>query len=217
MQLRNTQILELDRIFRLNLINSVSGVKPANLIGTISSLGQTNLAIFSSVIHLGSDPALLGLMVRPSGDVRRHTYENIVETGSYTINHVSSSFVEMAHYTSAKFPKDISEFDACGFGEEYVTGVEAPFVRESHIRLGMRFEEEIPIRRNGTSMIIGSIELAIVPDDIQKNDGHLDLERSSGVGISGLNSYYRLEKIAQFPYARPDELPEFSSGSNSAT
>ena len=208
MLINYNEIADLDRIYRLNLINSITGVKPANLIGTISAQGKTNLAIFSSVVHLGSDPAIIGMILRPAGDVRRHTYENIIETGVYTISHVTPSIIERAHYTSAKFPRDISEFDACELTEEYLEGFEAPFVRECSIKIGLKFEEEIPIERNGTSLLIGSIQIASVPDEAN-NEGHLDLERSDAVGISGLNSYYTVRKKAQFPYARPEELPEF--------
>ena len=66
MQYTKKDIAEMDRIQRIKYINSVSGIKPANLIGTISGGGQTNLAIFSSVFHLGSDPALLGFITRPT-------------------------------------------------------------------------------------------------------------------------------------------------------
>ena len=113
-------ISELDRIKRLNLINSISGIKPANLIGTISSEGHTNLAIFSSVVHLGSNPALLGFMLRPHIEVRRHTYDNILYNGEYTINHVTRPMMKKAHYTSAKFDRSISEFEACHLTEEYL-------------------------------------------------------------------------------------------------
>ena len=77
-------------------------------------------------------------------------------------------------------------------------GFAAPFVQESSIKIGLKFEEEIPIERNGTSLIIGSIQVASVPDEAN-NDGHLDLERSNTVGISGLNSYYTVQKKAHFP------------------
>jgi flavin reductase (DIM6/NTAB) family NADH-FMN oxidoreductase RutF len=209
MRFDHEQITNLERIFRLNIINSVSGIKPANLIGTRSSDGVSNVAIFSSVIHLGSDPALLGMIVRPAGKLPRNTYENIRETGVYTINHITPDIVERAHYTSAKFPKDVSEFETCGLTEEYVDGFKAPFVQECPVKLGMQLEEEIPIVRNDTILLIGSVKLLIAPDDAASHEGHLDLEATEAVGISGLNSYYRLQKFAQFPYARPDELPEF--------
>ena len=55
----------MDKISRLNLINSITGVKPSNLIGTKSKDGFSNLAIFSSVVHLGSKPPLIGFITRP--------------------------------------------------------------------------------------------------------------------------------------------------------
>ena len=88
-------IEQMDRIQKIKFINSVSGIKPANLIGSISDTGQSNLAIFSSVFHLGSDPALLGFITRPTGEVARHTHENILENKQYTINHVDRSFAEV--------------------------------------------------------------------------------------------------------------------------
>ncbi len=213
MLIRNTEIADLERIYRLNLINSITGIKPANLVGTISSDGITNLAIFSSVVHLGSDPAIIGMNVRPAGDVRRDTYENIIETGFYSINHVTPEIIERAHYTSAKFPRDVTEFDACRLTEEYLDGFIAPFVAESSVRIGLKFEEEIKIERNRTSLIIGSIQLISLPDQANE-DGHLNLETSSAVGISGLNSYYTLTKTAQFPYARAEELPNFDQATD---
>ncbi len=42
----------------------MTGIKPANLIGTISKNQVSSLAIFSSVVHLGSNPALLGFVLR---------------------------------------------------------------------------------------------------------------------------------------------------------
>lgn len=204
-----TDIQNLDRIKRLNLINSITGIKPANLIGTISEAGIPNLAIFSSVIHLGSNPALIGFVMRPAGDVRRHSYENIQFNGTYTINHVHSSFIEQAHYTSAKFEGEVSEFDPCGLTEEYLADFPAPFVKESHLKLGMRFAQAIPIELNGTMLIIGEIEHLIVPTAAMDKDGQLNLMRADDVGISGLNCYYSLEKIGQFPYARVSGVPDF--------
>ena len=71
------EILDLDRVFRLNLINSVTGFKPAVLIATKSRDGQENVAIFSSVVHLGSTPPLIGFIMRPT-TVPRQTLEYIL-------------------------------------------------------------------------------------------------------------------------------------------
>ncbi|MBK8505351.1 MAG: flavin reductase [Saprospiraceae bacterium] len=200
---------KLDRIKRLNIVNSLSGVRSAILIGSISDKGNTNLAIFNSLMHIGSNPPLLGFILRPETEVRRDTFSNILETNCFTINHVHQAFVQKAHYTSAKFETEISEFDACGFSEQYIDGFKAPFVKESQVKIGLEFTEQIPIPINGTSLIIGQIKWAMIADGVMDEEGQLDLSRVDDVGISGLNTYYSIKKIAKFPYARADQLPEF--------
>lgn len=209
MHLSKIDIERLEKIKRLNIINSITGIKPANLVGTQSTDGQTNLAIISSVIHIGSKPPYIGLILRPTDEVPRHSYENIKETGIYTINHIHESCIEQAHYTSAKFDRDESEFEYCNFTTEYTKGFKAPFVTESHLKIGMSFVEEIPIPLNGTRLIIGTVEHLIIPDEAINEEGHLDLASMDTVGISGLNSYYALKHLDTFPYARKEDLPKF--------
>lgn len=200
------EIAKLERIARLKMINSVTGIKPANLIGTIDDDGNTNLAIFSSLVHLGSSPALLGFVSRPRTVEVGHTYSNIQENGYYTINHIHPDFVKNAHYTSAKYGKDVSEFDRCNLTEEYINNFKAPFVKESKFKMGMRFKEAIDIQLNGTVLVIGEIEHLIIPDSAIVNED-IDLEASNSVGISGVNSYYSLQKIGRYPYAKLSEVP----------
>jgi len=209
MMLSAGAIQNLDRKFRLNLINSITGVKPANMIGTVSSDGETNLAIISSVVHLGSDPALVGFVTRPTEEIPRHTYQNILDTTYFTINHVSAEYIKNAHYTSTKFPREISEFKECGFSEEYLDDFKAPFVKESLIKIGVKYRQQIPIELNGTRLMIGEIQTIIFPDDAVNEKGYMDLEGFNNVGIGGLNQYYSLKKIGEFPYARLGDEPDF--------
>ena len=209
MHLDKEKLKNTERIKRLNIINSVSGVKSANLIGTRSDDGFSNLAIFSSVIHLGSNPALLGFISRPDLDVRRHTLENIRETSYYTINHVHDLMVEKAHFTSAKFDKRHSEFEYCGLNEEYLLDFKAPYVKESRLKLGMKYLECLPIKQNNTLLVIGEIEHIFLADEAIDEQGHIDLAALQSTGLSGLNNYYQLKRIASFPYARVAELPNF--------
>ena len=208
MHYTKAHIQAMDRVTRLKIINSVTGIKPANLIGTISNTGKTNVAIFSSIVHLGSDPALLGFISRPQTSEVGDTYRNIQENLHYTINHIHPSFVKNAHYTSAKFAANISEFERCGLTEEYNEGFVAPFVKESNFKMGMKFKESIDIKLNGTILVIGEIEHLMMPDTSSLNED-IDLEQSSSLGISGLNSYYELKKIARYPYVRIGEVPNF--------
>lgn len=208
MHLTNPQIQGLERIYRLNLINSITGIKPANLIGTKSKDDVANVAIFSSVVHLGSNPALIGMVFRPQAETKRDTYRNILETERYTINHVPLTKTQNAHFTSAKFEAEESEFEKCGFTEEYLADFPAPFVKESRIKLGMKLQQMIPIEINGTILAIGSVEHLFVPDEVLADNGFIDLGKAESAGISGVNSYYKLEKVADYPYAKANEVPD---------
>ena len=202
MHITNRDIQKLDKIKRLNLINSITGIKPANLIGTIDETKNSNLAIFSSIVHLGSNPPLIGMVIRPIDKVIRHTYANILSNGYYTINHVPNHMTEQAHQTSAKYDKNVSEFEACGFTEEFTDGFPAPYVQESNIKIGMKHIESISIELNGTILCIGEIQHIILPENSFSDEGHIDLEKGLSTGISGLNFYYKLSFTHRYDYAR---------------
>ncbi|MBC6425876.1 MAG: flavin reductase [Ekhidna sp.] len=211
MQLTKEDIQNMERRKRLNIINSITGIKPANLIGSVSNEGRTNIAIFSSVVHLGSDPALLGFITRPTGKVPRHTYENLKETGFYTINQVPAGIIKNAHYTSAKLDRKVSEFKRMNLKEEYLSNFKAPFLKESRLKIGMKFEQEIPIALNGTILIIGTVELLQIDDEAINEKGYIDLQKLDAAGISGLNSYYSLTFLESFPYVRESKIPDFGT------
>ena len=202
MHLTRSDIKAMSKVDRLHLINSLSGIKPANLIGTVDSKGNENLAIFSSVVHLGSNPALFGFILRPKGEVRRHTHENIEATKEYTINFVHTGVTQQAHFTSIKAEKDQSEFDLSSFTPAYIDGFKAPFVKESIVKMGLSFVEEIPIQANNTSLMIGQVEHVFIPDAVKEQGYMLNLEELDVAGISGLNTYYKLQKSAFYPYVR---------------
>ena len=204
-------ILQMPKVKRLNIINSITGIKPANLISTIDERNRHNLAIFSSVVHLGSNPALIGFILRPQEKIRRHTYENILGNGYYTINHLPNHKTLEGHYTSAKFDKETSEYDVCHFTPEFQHDFPVPYVKESFLKMGLKHVESIPIKYNGTVMIVGKILQVYVAKSSLSEEGYINLEEAKSVGISGLNTYYDLKKIASYPYARPHELPHFKS------
>jgi len=203
--LNKDDLQAMERLPRVNLINSLSGYKSANLIGTKSNDGKTNLAVFSSVIHLGSSPALLGFIMRPPV-VPRHTYDNIIATKLYTINHIHTEQIANAHQTSGKYPEDISEFSACDFKEEYFEDFAPPFVSESRIKMGMRLVEEIPIPSNDCLLIVGEIQHLLLSDDYQKPNGSLDLNQAETVAISGLDSYHSTQHLRDMPYVSKKSL-----------
>ena len=195
-------IMQLPSRFRANLINTVSGLKSANLIGTKSKNGHTNLAIFNSVVHIGANPPYLGFILRPT-TVERHTYENIKETGVYTINQITTVIHKKAHQTSAKYDRGVSEFKAVGLTESYQKDFYAPFVEESHIKIGLSFQEEQLIQCNDTRLVVGKIEHLIVPEQAIGEDGDVTLQLLDAIAVAGLYNYYKPEHIGTYGYAQP--------------
>jgi flavin reductase (DIM6/NTAB) family NADH-FMN oxidoreductase RutF len=190
-----------DRFTRANFINSLSGFKSLSLIGTVNSNGVSNLAVFSNIVHLGADPALIGFINRPL-TAAPHTIQNIQETGFYTVNLVTESMYKQAHQTSAKYPDGVSEFEMTGLTEQFRDGCSAPFVAESPVQYLLKLEQVIPIELNGTFFVIGSFQEAYVPAEIKEEDGFLDLAKAGIITSLGTSGYYKTDKIDNLPYAK---------------
>lgn len=207
MKIIKEEILNLEKLYRAAFVNSLSGFKSANLIGSISIEGKTNLAIFNSVIHVGANPPLMGFLMRPVS-VERHTYINIKKTKHFTINHINKEIFKQAHQTSARYEEDTSEFDACGLTPEYTEKINAPYVKESKIKIGLSLVEDQEIKFNGTIFIVGEIIEIILPDDVVAKDGYIDIEKAGTIAISGLDSHHETKRISRLEYAKPGIEPK---------
>lgn len=197
------EILKLEQRKRAHFINSLGGFKSGVLIGTRSSALQENLAVFNSLFHLGANPPLFGLIVRPDSSPR-HTLENIENTGFFTVNHIHSEMVEQAHHTSARYQREVSEFEAAGLTPEYRAGFEAPFVKESKISFAAQLQEVQRLAINDTVLVIGKILSVYLPEEVVLEDGFVDLVKADTVAVSGLDRYLRAEEICRLPYAKPN-------------
>jgi flavin reductase (DIM6/NTAB) family NADH-FMN oxidoreductase RutF len=201
-QITNTELMQMEQRERAHLINSVGGFKSVCLIGTVDEDGQTNLAIFNSIVHIGANPPLISFIMRPDS-VERHTLANILSVGYYTINHLNEGIYKQAHQTSARYPKEVSEFDATGLTAEFKNDFKAPYVAESHIQLGIEFKERINLTINNTIMIIGEIKEMYFPTDCLLEDGYLDIEKAGTIACTGLDSYHLTQRLERLPYAKP--------------
>jgi flavin reductase (DIM6/NTAB) family NADH-FMN oxidoreductase RutF len=198
----NKQLDNLNHLYRINLINSCSGYKSANLLGTKSNDGIENVAVFSSVTHIGSNPPVLGFFLRPT-TVLRNTYENIKATGFYTINHIHEGILEDAHHTSAKYDSNISEFEKTKLISEYKNNFKAPFVKNAPLQLAMEYLEEYEIKANNTILLIGKIIGIHIEDKFLEDDGFINLSKAKVATINGLDGYAVPELKTRFGYQRP--------------
>jgi len=203
-RISSEQIMQMGKFERANFINSLSGYKSANLIGSKSVDGVSNLAMISSAFHVGANPPLIGMIMRPH-TVVRDTLQNIKDTGVYTINHVSSDFVELAHQCSARYAPEQSEFTETGLTEQYIEGFDAPFVAQSHIKLAVAAREIQVLQINQTELVIGEILEVLMHDDYLSEDGYLDIEKADSVSVSCLDSYHKGQRIDRYSYAQPNK------------
>lgn len=199
----------LDKRQRVSLINSLPGFKPVVLVGSVNEDNCTNLCVINSCFHVGADPALMGMIIRPAPEgTERHTLENILATKTYSVNAVTRDMAQRAHHTSARFGRDQSEFDTCGFTEHWQEGFTAPFVSESPLQLGLTLAEHLPLTINGTHLIIGSLEQIHLSVHSQRDDGTLDLQSMDIVAGVGIDAYHSVGTGQRFTYAKPDRPPE---------
>ena len=187
---------------RARFVNSLSGFKSATLVGTHHPEYGDNLSIVSSVIHLGSSPPIMGFVLRPPGD-DAHTYKNIKSTGICTFSHVNEEIIEKAHQTSARYPRESSEFHEVGLTPETVEGWMAPYVKESKVRMGLTLLRDTELV-NGCHFLTLAVDWFEFDSDGYVNDGYVDIHSLGGVTISGLDGYHRTSGISRLSYAKTD-------------
>ncbi|MFN5423431.1 MAG: flavin reductase family protein [bacterium] len=184
-------------------MNSLSGYKPVSLIGTRNN-NINNLGVFSNIVHIGADPAYIGFVNRPK-EAAPHTLANIENTRHYTINHIHPNFLAKAHQTSAKYPQDISEFEAVGLTPVFKEDFHAPFVGESLVQYALELQEIIPIKLNNSFFVIGKLLHAFVDDACLGNNGLIDLSKAQSVVSLGIDGYYIPSPLKRYAYAKPDK------------
>jgi flavin reductase (DIM6/NTAB) family NADH-FMN oxidoreductase RutF len=203
MKLYNSiDIQNLEKHFRTNLINSIPGYKPLQLLGTVNMAGVTNLSLINSVFHLGANPPLVGIVLRPQR-AENDTLDNIKQTGEYTLNNVLPAWYKQAHQASATYPSGVSEFEMCAFEANYVENFKAPFVKQSTIKIGLELREIIDMAINRTTIVVGEIVHIALDDTLPDDDGFVDPIKAGSVTVVGLDSYYTAQPLARLAYAKP--------------
>jgi len=190
----------MPKLERVQLATSLPGEKPICLLGTQARDGTTNLASFSSITHLGSNPLLIGMVSRPAS-VDRHSLSNIIENREWTLSHLHSEILEQAHKCSARY--EVSEFEVTRLTPHYVDGVKTSFVAESRVRYSLELKDIVDITANNTKLIIGEVNFIEIDDDLLEADNGLDLMGADTLTSTALDTYFKISKYKKMPYAKP--------------
>jgi flavin reductase (DIM6/NTAB) family NADH-FMN oxidoreductase RutF len=195
----HTDIKNIASRTRSELINKISGFKSPVLVGTVNSNGIYNLSIISSIFHIGSNPPLLGMILRPYTEEYSHTLKNIMSSEQFTISHIHHELIDQAHRCSTKFPDHVSEFKSVGLTpilhpqDHWV----APAVSESKIRLGLSLNRKIDLP-NKCNLIVGNLEW-IESHESLLNDNKISFE-SNNISVLGLYNYYINTELLRLDY-----------------
>lgn len=115
--------------------------RPAVLISTRDSQGNTNAAPFSFVMPVSVDPPLVAFAAAP----KRHTLANIRETKEFVINIAAKELAEKLWFCSKAFPKGTSEIEKAGLTEKPSQMVMTPSVEEcvAWIECMLEYDEQV--------------------------------------------------------------------------
>lgn len=196
-----------DRFYRANFMNCLTGFKPAALISTLHETNIPNLALFSNLLHIGADPAHIGLLCRPRASTP-HTYENILRDGLFNLNLVTESQMQAAHQSSARYPAEISEFSATGLDVHFYPGIKVPFVGGAPVQVALQLVEALPLSVNDTTLFIGAVTHVYIENGLLAPDGFVALEQLNTICTLGLDGYYKPRPIGRLSYAKPGKTPE---------
>jgi flavin reductase (DIM6/NTAB) family NADH-FMN oxidoreductase RutF len=204
MLLTTDDILRMEQRYRTTFVNSLSGFHPVVLVGSRSAAGKSHLATFNSLVHIGANPPLFGLISRPD-TVKKQTLTNIRETGVYSINFLSTEHIGSIHQTAARFDDAADKFRETGLTECTLPESTLPFVKEASVKIAMRCENIIPIPANGTWLIVGAIEAVEIRSEIIAPDGFVRLHDEKIAACAGLDAYFSTTLLNRFAYPKAGE------------
>ena len=73
----------------------------------------------------------------------------------------------------------------------------------SPVQYAMQLVEVLPIRHNGTFLVVGEVKGVWLQEGLLGPDGFIELEKAGVVTSSGIDSYHNTRLIRRFPYAKP--------------
>lgn len=195
---------------RYRLMTDLVAPRPIAWVSSLASSGVANLAPFSYFQGVCSDPPtiVLGIAWLPSGRPK-DTLANILETRELTINHVSEPLVAAMNATSAEYPADVSEWQACGIESAPAKVVSPARVARAIAGFECRLQHAIPLGRTrlgtpSSTLVIAEILHFWIAEGLLERDGRGHLQ---AIDPDALRAVGRLGGIAYVKTTEPFELP----------
>ncbi len=172
-----------------DLLSSAVIPRPIAWVSSVSAEGQVNLAPFSFFSGVTWSPPMLSFSVvnRDDGS-RKDTIVNIDETGNFVVNMVSEEMGPLMVETSVTMPREVDEAQEAGVELIDSTVVAAPQVKDAPIAFECELDRIIQVGSGtyGANLVLGSIKVMHVNEDILESEKCIDWERARLLGrLSG--------------------------------
>ena len=176
------------------LLTSIIVPRPIAWVGTRSVQGVDNLAPFSFFMGVSSKPPAVAISVARAGrDRLKHTAQNILDTGVFTVSIPSTHHLEQVAGTAAQYPEAVSELEQWNLVARPGTQVDAPFPVQAGVALECRCIHTHDL--GTTHLIVGEVLVFHIHDElVLQEEGRLlvdsrkldPLARLGGIDYAGL-------------------------------
>lgn len=166
--------------------------RPIAWVSTLSGAGVANLAPFSFFQAVTPNPpTLLVIPLNNRDGSPKDTVRNLREVPEFVVHLVPRAMAECMNATSAAFPREVSEFAACGIATVASTTIRPPQIAGAAVAFECTVDHvhEIGSGPLAASVIFGRVHLAHVRDDLIGPDGRPDPARLDLVGRMGGDLY----------------------------
>jgi flavin reductase (DIM6/NTAB) family NADH-FMN oxidoreductase RutF len=187
--------------------------RPIAWVSSVSAEGRRNLAPFSYYQAVCSRPAMVVLSVAwwPDGRMK-DTLANVLETRELVISHVSEAQAEAMNATSAAYPPETSEWDACAIAAVPAAVVAPPRVAGALACLECKLVHALPLGvgapgRPSATLVVAEVLLFSVASELVRRDARgrllpIDPGQLRSIGRLGGIAYTRTTD--RFELLRPE-------------
>ena len=186
----------------------LSGVapRPIALVATVDGEGRHNLSPYSFFNAFGANPPVIVVSpaYRGKDGTAKHTFENIRDTGEFTVSAVSYSMVEQISLASSDYDRGVDEFEKAGFTKLPMDVVAAPGVAESPFVMECRLLQHVDTggKPGSGNLMIAEVLRFHVRDSAFEGE-RIDPHRLDLVARMGYNWYCRASGDALFELPKP--------------
>jgi flavin reductase (DIM6/NTAB) family NADH-FMN oxidoreductase RutF len=190
----------LDRRQSHLLLTSAIVPRPIAFVATIDPHGNTNLAPFSFYNGVSSTPPILSLSIAPRQGRDKDTLANIRASGELVVMAATESLASAVNQSSADYPPEVSEIEACGLTAVPSEKVRPPRVAESPLAMECRLVQLVE-RPGGSSvtLVLAEVVLFHLDPSMLAEDGTADPRRLGPLARLGGQEYAGLGAVFSQP------------------